>query len=478
MQRAWYRVTVVRMERLGRRDAVRLVLGGIPLVVWGCDTSEPSSEPTGTVPEHAEDVAAWLATFPARDTLVGELRQRLDGLWTPDSVFAGLLLHGARTVDSAVGGGGFHAVLQVEALRDFVRAGEDVLTVLVHGVLATLAAGGTGFALPEVSLHSLPSVEGAADSLVNAVDTNDVEVATQACVALHRAGETATLHDALLELGPRRPHKLGHEAICTAKVLTTLRDLPGEWSEDVYRGVVWALMTRDRPNGPENTELWHASRERTMVLPADWTNGSDSDDEVSSVAEQLREVVTADAAVETIEGFLAGGLSPKSLWDGLILAAIESVYAGSNYHTLTVTQANRDAYRLASTDRIRLLMLLQAGVFIALDHAAVGLALPWAEIPAVPASLDEVFADDRSPSFLRAVGHLAEGGHADAFIRRVRQTALIGGFDHHHFKIPDAALREAEDFPDQFRPYLLAATRFFAPSDGDPPSDAWQLVGG
>ena len=155
------------------------------------------------------------------------------------------------------------------------------------------------------------------------------------------------------------------------------------------------------------------------------------------------------------------------------MAAVESVYAGSNYHALTAMQALRDGYRPATTDRLRLLLLLQAGGFTALEHAAVGVALSLAELEAQPATLDEVFAGDRHPGCLCAFEHLPLGGDVDAFVQRVRQTALMRSYDHRHFKIPHAAVLEVDVFPERFVPHLLAATRFYAPSDDDPLSDRW-----
>jgi hypothetical protein len=466
------------VQDLRRRDAVRLILAGVPIVVWGCEGVDEPSTQDGVIPEDAEAVAQWLGTFPARDDVADMLRQSLAEGWTAESVFAGCLLYGARHVDSAYGGGAFHAVMQVEALRYFRRAGgeADVVPILLHGIFATFQAYGDGFALPAVDLGTLPAVDDADALLVQSVDGDDVETAMKTCVALHRAGENVRLHEALLELGPRRTHKLGHEAICTAKVLSVLRDLPGDWREDVYRCVVWALMTRDQPRGPENTELWQSSRERAMTLPESWAGGSSSDDRVIEVADALREVTEADAALDVIAQLLESSIGAVTLWDGLILAAVESVYAGSNYHALTAMQALRDGYRLATTDRVRLLLLLQAGVFTALEHAAAGVALPLAELAPQPATLDEVFAGDRHPGFLRAFGHLQLGGEVDAFVQRVRQTALMRSYDHHHFKIPHAALLEAEAFPKRFVPHLLAATRFYAPSDDDPLSDPWNAA--
>jgi hypothetical protein len=468
------------MGDLRRREAVRLVFAGMPILAWGCEDVDDAPGHEGVVPEDAEAVAQWLNTFPARDDVAEVLRRRLDGGWTADSVFAGCLLYGARHVDSAYGGGGFHAVLQIEALRFFHRAGEeaDQIPALLHGIFTVLRASGNGFVLPAVDLASLPPVSDADIMLVESVDHDDVESAMRACVALHRRGEEARLHEALLELGPRRAHKLGHEAICTAKVLTVLRDLPGDWREDVYRCVVWALMTRDQPAGPEHAELWQRSRERAVTLPESWADGASSDDRVGEVADALREVTEPDAALDVIVELLQSSIGAVTLWDGLILAAVESVYSGSNYHALTAMQALRDGYRLATSDRVRLLLLLQAGVFNALEHATVGVAVPLSEVDPQPATLDEVFAGDRHPGFLRAFGYLQRGGDTEAYVRRVRELALMRSHDEHHFKIPHAVLLEAEAFPDRFLPHLLAASRFYAPSDDDPLSDAWQASSG
>lgn len=480
-------VTRRMKPRSTRRAFLELSLAGTALIVIGCEADEPAAAcrsvgpaaaaPEPATPDEVEAIAAWILAASDAD-LVPQLRERLDSVWTMDAVFAGLLLAGSRTVNPLYGGGNFHSVLQVAALRSITArsAERDVLTPLVYGLLRTRASVGMpDFELPTADLSQLPPAAGADGRLVAAVEAGSVDDALREVTALTRSGDVSLLHDTLLDLGSRRAHKLGHEAICAAKVLRVLVDLPGAWSEDVYRAVIYAYMTVEAPSGPEHSEIWQASRAKVIEIPPTWSAGADDPTAIPSIAAELRGVTEPLDAVSVVEGHLQRGLSPHSIWDALVVSSAESVFAGNNYHALTSVQALRDAYGLASRAETRLLSLLQAAAFVPLmGPSARDVSL--LDTVTATATLDDVFETAGLESIVRALGYFEHGGEPEAFVDRMLELARSRVFDEHHYKIPHAAIQEAERLPCAYQRYVLAVARGYAPSTGDPVHPAFTLT--
>lgn len=429
-----------------------------------------------------EEIASWIGDV-AEDRIVPELREKLDtGAWTFDSVAAGLVLLGARRIDSRFGGGGFHAVLQVRALRAFSMGAPaaESLVPIVYGMLLTRGAiQAEPFALPSIDESRVPDGAGASERLIAAVEADDLESALLEVTALARSGPRWQLEDTLLTLGSRRARGLGHEAIGAAKGLDLLRSIPGAWSEDLLRSMVYADMTKEALNGPEHDDVWRASRERTMAVRCDWESGAEDGGAVRSLALELGPIVDPLDSVAVIERYLDDGISPKSIWDGLVIAAAAATYGPANYHATTAVSALRDAYLLASTARVRLLMLLQGAAFLTLMDQTEGLAdVSLLDLVPAPATLDEVFETGDRAGVERALGYLRSGGDATAYAARVAEMARARAFDEHHYKIPDAAFLEAARVSQDWRSHVLAICRIYAPSTATETNLAWQLVMG
>lgn len=469
--------------KLPRRACLELTVAGLLVCVVGCDEEaieclDSAVGPDfsrGSEPENVEAITDWILSVEEA-SLVSELRERLAQDWTMDSVFAALLLLGARKINSRYGGGCFHAVLQIAALRQFTRRAppDDVLVPLVYGLLVTRGSVACDpFELPTVDESKIPTAEGADTRLVAAVERDALGDALLEVTALARQADRGLLFDALLELGSRRSHKLGHEAICAAKVISVLVDLPGAWAEDVVRAMIVAFMTREAPSGSERVDVWEANRAKAMTIPCTWEAGSDNPDAIREVVVGLRTITETTDAVALVERHLGDGLSPRSIWDGVIVAACESAHGGANYHAVTAVQALREAYLLASSAPTRLLMLLQAVAFVVQGARP---ATPLTDLPPVPATLDEVFETFGPKTVERAVGYLETGGDVGAYVDRMMLVANSRAMDEHHYKIPDAVLLEADRVPTEWRSYVLALARLWAPATSFELNTAWQRV--
>jgi len=476
------------MKQLHRRDCLELTVAGLLVLVHGCGESPPETcAPSdlgpdftrGTQPENVEVIATWIPSVDEA-LLVAELRGRLDGEWTIDSVFAALMLVGARSISSRYGGGCFHAVIQIAALRLFCQRAppDDVLVPLVYGLQVTRGSLGCDpFELPAVDEAMVPPPDGASARLIEAVETDVLEAALLEVTALARSGDVGLLYDTLLELGSRRAHKLGHEAILAAKAVRLFVDLPGAWAEDILRAMIVAFMTREAPAGPEHTDVWLASRAKVMTIPCTWQSGADDPNVIRDIVVALRDLAEPADAVALVETYLTEGVSPRSIWDGIIVAACENAHGGGNYHAVTSVQALREGYLLASSAPTRLLMLLQGAAFVVL--AEDGAQLPdvhLADLVPQPATLDEVFETFGPKTVEKAVGYLQTGGDADAYVQRMMEIANTRAVDEHHYKIPDAVLLEAERVPLEWRSHVLALARLWAPSSAFELNAAWQLV--
>lgn len=197
-----------------RRRLIELSLAGVTLLVTGCEDAVPMCAPLSVLTERqrgadlqgVEEIAEWLLSVED-SALVPELRSRLAGGWSVDAAFAALLVTGARYIDSKLGGGAFHFVLQVFALRSMsLRAPPDeALVPLVFGMLGTRRAiANNPWELPPVDLDVLPPAAEGAERLIAATEAGRVDEALRAVTALARAGDVQALHETLLEVGTRR----------------------------------------------------------------------------------------------------------------------------------------------------------------------------------------------------------------------------------------------------------------------------------
>lgn len=481
---------------LDRRTCLALGIGGLSIAVVGCGGGDDApactladadvAPSTGATPQDVEAIATWILSVDEA-ALVGELRARLASEWTVDSVFAGLLLAGVRYVHSKYGGGGFHAVLQVAALRFFVlgagkppeRAPDaDRLVPLVYGILITrAAAAGDPWQLPPIDESKVPSADGAGARLLAAVDAGALDDALLEATALARSGAMPHLQSLLLEIGSRRANHLGHEAIGAAKIVRALRDLPGAWAEDVYRAMIHAMVGPTLPPAPDHAEIWRSNRARVTSIPCTWGAGADDPSAVRKIVVAMRTVTDPAQSVAIVEAHLGAGVSARSIWHGVVLAASESAFGGGNYHAFTAVEALHDAYLQAASERVRLMLLLQAAAYVALiTHTDAPAEVPLLDVVPEPATLDEVFELMGSESVIRALGYLQSGGDAGAYVDRVMQTMRTRAFDEHHYKIPHAALAEADRVAPEWRSHALALCRLYAPSAGDAVGAAWELV--
>jgi hypothetical protein len=468
--------------RFNRRQCLGFAATALALAACNGDAEQcapgdgAASPSAGTPPNDVEEIATWILGADDR-TLVAELRDRLVSGWTRDAVFAALLLVSARRSDSVFGGGGFHTVLEVEALRFFgQRAPSDwELVPLVFGLRFTRGVAANGWELPTLDEGRLPSAEGAAARLIRAIEAGDTEGAHLEVTALARAGDMRLLDDTLLEVGSRRAHTIGHEPICAAKVLRVLRELPGAWAEDVYRAMVHMFVEPKLPGTqPTYAEVWRANRERVREVPCSWLSGADDPEAVAAIVTDLRATADPSAAVRVVEARLSAGVSERSVWDGIVLAAADAVFAGANYHTITSVSALRDAALLATSVRVRLLLLLQGSVYVVITRPASFGAVPFLEARPVPATLDEIFESAGPGSVARALGYLADGD-ARAYVARSSELAASRTSDEHFYKVLHALLLEVERVPPAWHRHLLALNRLYAPRTSDQLCQAWLL---
>jgi hypothetical protein len=470
-----------------RRAYLKLGLGGLALWLTACGDDEPAvCRPSdegpalapGNQPQHVEEIAAWLLSVEEQN-LVAELRARLAAEWELDAVFAALLLVGARSIDSKYGGGSFHYVLVVAALRHFSRRApaDQLLVPLVYGILRTRnTIASQPWKLPDVDLSELPPAESADRRLLAAAETGAVNEAMRDVVALARSGDTARVRDTLLELGSRRAFQLGHEPICAAKVVPLLSELPGDWTEDVYRAVAFMLTSLDKAPADlvDHADVWRRNRTRVIEVPCSWLEGADDPAAVAGIANQLNRLADPFAALAVVEQRLDARVSARTIWDGIILAAGDRAYTSGDVHALTAVEALRDAYLVASSARVRLLLLLQGAAHGALARTPPKVA--FSKSTPGPATLDEVFETTGARSAERALGYLQAGGDADAYVARVMLTNDMSTVDEHSYKSAHAALTEAERVPREWQNHLLALCRLLAPTAASPPNRAWELA--
>jgi hypothetical protein len=228
---------------------------------------------------------------------------------------------------------------------------------------------------------------------------------------------------------------------------------------------------------------WRQNTERARSIRPDWRHGRTDPAAVGELLQQLRKAPPREscAAMATM---LDTGVDPASLWDGLFLFAAELVMWHLeiiSLHAVTSVNALHHAYQTAGDDETRLLMLLQAGAFLALFRQELGDeyrggarvdALEPATIKATGTeALAEIFAGigKDSPLATRQALALLDRGHEmPAQLGAAAQRLVFAkGQSAHDYKFSSAALEDFFHLSPAWRNRYLAANLGLLPGAGE-----------
>jgi hypothetical protein len=444
------------------------------------------------------ELAQMLRTTP-RERVFGVTADHVRAGASPREVLGATLLAGIQDVRPWPPGTKFHVVLMVPSALELAErsAPEDLwlpvffnIDVLKNSQDRDISEGDWELPPPPRPLTDDPSK--ARRALIASMEEWDVATADRAVTAAVRLLELDELFEIFWPMGARDFVNIGHKMIHVSQVYRALEMLDGAHREPVLRSLVHGLLG----GGPgAMTVPFDRNRERLTDLPPGWEDGGVEPDASGELFVQLR-TATPEQAVNTVVELLGRGVSPKSVWDGLRVAASEMLFRLRQsdvrnaqllgVHPLTILNALYYAYRKTSRDATRRLLLLQAAAWMPMARdllqRAKGLSLDAPGFDALDAPKEPVGVTQavqeadrdyiQSASLVLRVAQSAES--ADDFIDRCRALVVRKAPEHHHHKYAAAAFEEFRQTHPRFSPYLLATCLSYLPTPGNGDSDVTQ----
>ena len=435
-----------------------------------------------------EPVVRWIEETPRADAL----RKAIDALQGGlpfRKLLGGVFLAGIRNIKPRPVGFKFHAVLAVNAAHQLaLDAPQSERLLPLLWALDNFKASQEqdvkegDWSLAPVKEANVPSPSRARAMFTEAMERWDDEAADTAVAGLCRAAGASEVLEILWPYAARDWQNIGHKIIFAAGAARTLRTIGWEHAEPVLRSLVYGILHGGKS---ESAAPYDTNRELAAQARADWAAGTPDAKATLDLLETLRKATPAEAAKAALD-LLNRGVAPRSLWDGILLAASDLLMRSPGIvalHAVTAANSLHAAFEESGRDATRLLCLLQAASWTALFREAVrgrnglpdGPRIETLERTPQGEAHDaaDVFATLRKDRLAaaRMVVASAECGHTPAeFIDEARRLVFAKGNDSHDYKYAAALFEEHSRASPQWRGRLLASGVYQLPGSGDPDS--------
>lgn len=429
----------------------------------------------------------------SRDRLLEEVASRIRKGLPYRDVLAGLLLAGVRNVPPRpTVGFKFHAVLVVNSAHLASQASPDAerwlplfwaLDNFKSSQAQTIKE--SGWRMGPVDEPHVPAAHEARAAFTEAMETWDESKADVAAAALARSAGANEAFELFARYGCRDFRDIGHKAIYVANAFRTLHTIGWRFAEPVLRSLAYALLQHegdnpakrdgapDRP-GRRNAEL-------VKKVRATWTDGKPDGAATTDVLAAVRTGTDAELSDKAVS-LLNGGVAPRSVWDGLFVAAGELLMRQPGIvalHTLTTLNALHYAYETSAVDETRRLALLQAAAFVPLFRDAmkargkVGDAkiddLAPAEKSAEVGEVFSTLSKDKPAATRMALRFLKAGPEASReLVDAGRLLVFLKGTDSHDYKFSSAVMEDYSHLSPAWRDRFLAASLFWLKGSAGP----------
>lgn len=341
----------------------------------------------------------------------------------------------------------------------------------------------SGWQMKPLPESKIPSATRAKALFEQAMDRWDVEAAELAAAGMARGLGGNEVFEVLFRYAARDYRSIGHKVIFVANSWRTLQLIGWRHAEPVLRSLTLALLNHQGDPNPSSNDLnvdrpWKENQPKAAGLRRDWLDGKTDKCASASLIEAIREAdpsTAADAAAELIQS----GQSAQAVWDAVYMSAGELVMQQPGriigLHSLTTTNAMRQAYLHSGDDEIRRRLTLQACSFIPFfRQTAAGRGAvrnrPYTELTpesgrgsADDASLKEILRNisrDKDQAANQALGWIAGGGAAETIIDAARQLVFVKGNDAHDYKYSSAVLEDYYQVSPAWRNQFLALSMY------------------
>ena len=407
-------------------------------------------------------------------------------------VLAALLLAGVRNVQPRPSVGfKFHAVLVVNSahLASLASADSDrwlpIFWSLDYFKSAQAADVREGnWTMSPVDESAVPPPHQAQAAFREAMDRWDVDAADGAVASLARSAGANELFELFSYYGARDYRSIGHKAIYVANAFRTLHCIGWRYAEPVLRSLAYALLNHVGEPNPSESDLepdraWRLNQELVEKIGPEWRGGKQDSEAPLELLPVVRQGSPEDGSRLVVD-MLNRGVSPQSIYDGLLLGAGELLMrqpAIVALHAVTTTNAMHYAFQTAQSDETRRLLLLQNAAFLPHfresmkgrgslgDERIDTLSATTAETDedAEQRPLDEVFRMvNRRPHDAagQLLGYLEQGGNAEDVLHAARRLIFLKGNDSHDYKFSSAVLEDYFAISPAWRNRFLASSLF------------------
>ena len=431
-----------------------------------------------------EPIVRLLEETP-RENIVGVVADRVKRGLSYREVLAAVQLAAIRNVQPRPSvGHKFHSVLVVNAahLASLASPAEHRWLPIFWAVDYFKSSQAqdvreNNWTMPPVDEKAIPSATKARDEFVSAMESWDEGKADAAAAALARTAGTNGIYELFYRLGMRDFRSIGHKAIYVANSRRTLECIGRQHTEPVVRSLAYALLMHEGGNPAERDDAadrpFRRNQELAGKIRTDWLGGKLDDKATREVLVALR-TESNDALCDMTVELLNRGVSPQSIWDGLLVGSGELLMKQPGIvalHSVTTSNAAKYAFDAAADDQTRRMILLQTAAFVPMFREALGGRGSVAEVTvddlatdAKPDASDEAIGNifaaiDTEPieAARRTLAYLKSGRRAEDVIDAARTLVFLKSDDAHDYKFSSAVLEDYYNVSPQWRDLYLAS---------------------
>ena len=424
----------------------------------------------------------------SRDQLLERVAEKLRAGLSYQQLLAALLLAGVRNVQPRPSVGfKFHAVLVVNSAHLASLASPDqerwlpifwALDNFKSSQARDIREG--NWTMSAVDPSALPSPEDARHLLIGALETWDEAKTDVAVARLCRSAGALDLFALFSRYGVRDFRSIGHKAIFVANSWRTLQCIGWRYAEPVMRSLAYALLNHEGQPNPAENDLdadrpWRKNLERIANIKRPVRAGRVDAGATTDLITTLRNGSNDDASELVVE-LLNQGVSPQSVYDGLLSGSGELLMRQPGIvalHAMTTTNAMHYLFQNSNDDETRKLILLQNAAFLPMFRGAMhnrgdvgddkidDLQPLDSLVNGAKTSEDrlaEIFANKQdSQASARVLAYLENGGDPEQYIQAARRLIFLKGTDSHDYKFSSAAMEDYYHASPSWRSRYLAA---------------------
>ncbi len=427
-----------------------------------------------------------------RDKLLEEVADRIHKGTTYREVLAALLLAGVRNVEPRPNVGfKFHAVMVVNSAHLASLSGPDGDRWLpIFWALDNFKDSQAknikecdGWRMAPVRESLVPPARKARQAFVAALESWDAQAADAAIAGLVRSAGADEVLEIFWRYAPRDFRDIGHKIIFAANSKRALDTIGWHHAEPVLRSLAFAVMAYNGENPAKRDDPvdrpGRVNMELIKEFPENWLEGKLDSGATADLLATLRQGSEEDACRKVVD-LLKKGISPQSIWDGILAGSGELLMRKPGIvplHSLTTSNAIRYAWGRTGDDTTRRWLLLQNAAFTTLFRKAMEQRDKMPKLPEQPIdklegmaakaigadAVGEIFADvskDRLTAARKTLAYMKEHEQPDALVNAARTLIFLKGNDAHDYKFSSAVLEDYYHVSPEWRNRFLAASMF------------------